>query len=226
MSDSQRPDPASPQVDNHPHLEYRLGSLLEAEVDPHPIRQFALWYEEAERGGLVEPYRMVLATVASDGQPSARIVLMRGFDDDGFRFFTNYESRKGKELTQNPKAALVFDWYEQQRQVRIEGLVEQLPTEQSEAYYRGRPTESKLGAWASAQSEVLSDRVELEKRLIEVKERFGDAEIPKPPNWGGYRLRPVRIEFWQGRPARLHDRLCYQQNASDHSSWEIIRLSP
>ncbi len=202
--------------------EYRLGSLTEAEVDPDPIRQFALWFADAERAGLDEPYAMALATVSAEGRPSARIVLLRGVDARGFRFFTNYQSRKGRDLEVNPFASLLFDWHEIERQVRIEGRVERLSPEESDAYFQQRPTETKLGAWASDQSTVVSDRRSLEARFQEATERFGDT-IPRPPHWGGYLLVPDGFEFWQGRPGRLHDRIRYVPGSS---GWRTERLAP
>jgi pyridoxamine 5'-phosphate oxidase len=202
--------------------EYRLGSLTEAEVDPDPIRQFAAWFGDAERAGLDEPYAMTLATVSAEGRPSARIVLLRGVDARGFRFFTNYRSRKGRDLEANPFASLLFDWHEIERQVRIEGRVERLPAEESDAYFQQRPTETKLGAWASDQSAVVSDRRILEARFQEAADRFGD-NVPRPPHWGGYLLVPDGFEFWQGRPGRLHDRIRYVPGAS---GWGTERLSP
>ena len=210
---------------NHPRRDYALGSLTELEVDADPIRQFASWYAEAERAGLVEPYRMVLATASAAGEPSARIILMRGCDEAGFRFFTNERSRKGRDLATNPLAALVFDWYELERQVRVEGRVERLPEAESDAYFRGRPLESRLGAWASDQSDVVVDRQDLEARFREVAERFGDGDVPRPPHWGGFRVVPASIEFWQGRPNRLHDRIRYRRDDGG-GPWVIERLAP
>ena len=204
--------------------EYTLGSLDESTVDPDPVRQFASWFSEAERAGLDEPYAMTLATASVDRRPSARVVLLRGFDGRGFRFFTNYRSRKGLDLDANPFAALLFDWHEMERQVRIEGSVTRLPDEESDGYFRQRPTETKLGAWASDQSTVVPDRSILEQRLRASTDRFGD-DVPRPPHWGGYVVAPEIVEFWQGRPGRLHDRIRYRREA-EIEGWSIDRLSP
>jgi pyridoxamine 5'-phosphate oxidase len=167
---------------------------------------------------------MTLATAAHDGKPSARMVLLKGFDQNGFVFYTNYESRKGHELDENPRAALVFYWPELERQIRIEGRVEKLAQDESDAYFASRPLGSRLGAWASRQSEVISGRQVIESRLQELETEYKDRAIPRPPHWGGYRVRPEAIEFWQGRPSRLHDRLRYRK--LEDGRWVIERLSP
>ncbi len=195
----------------------------EAQVDADPIVQFGRWFADAEAADLIEPNAMTLATVAAGGRPSARMVLLKGFDERGFVFYTNYESRKAAELDGNPIAALVFWWGALQRQVRVEGAVERVRREESEAYFRSRPLGSRLGAWASAQSQVITGRAELEGRLEELTARYGDGDVPLPPFWGGYRIRPEVVEFWQGRPNRLHDRLRYRRTPS---GWDIDRLSP
>jgi pyridoxamine 5'-phosphate oxidase len=201
-----------------------LPTLDETEVDPDPIVQFGRWFGDARAAGLPEPEAMTLATTGPDGRPSARMVLLKGFDQRGFVFYTNYTSRKSRELAASPAAALVFWWPPPlQRQVRIEGLVERVSHEESEAYFRTRPFGSQLGAWASNQSEVIPGRDVLEKRLEELSARYADGEVPLPPFWGGFRLAPQVIELWQGRPNRLHDRLRYRR---DGDRWTIERLSP
>jgi pyridoxamine 5'-phosphate oxidase len=205
--------------------EYELHGLLESELSPDPLSQFARWLSQAVEAGLNEPTAMTLATVAPDGQPRARIVLLKGLDQRGLTFFTSYGSHKGQELAQNPKAALLFFWPELERQVRIEGSIERLPAAESEAYFQSRPRESRLAAWASPQSQTLASREALEARLREVTKRFGsEGEVPRPTDWGGYLLAPRRFEFWQGRPARLHDRLVYQP--ASNGAWSIERLGP
>jgi pyridoxamine 5'-phosphate oxidase len=200
-----------------------LSPLDEAHVDADPIVQFGHWFAEAEAADLIEPTAMTLATADASGRPSARMVLLKGFDERGFVFYTNYGSRKADELGDNPAAALVFWWPPLQRQVRIEGTVERVPGQESEAYFRTRSLGSRLGAWASHQSQVIAGRDELERRLQELAERYRDGDVPLPPFWGGYRLHPEVIEFWQNRPNRLHDRLRYRRVAG---SWTMERLSP
>jgi pyridoxamine 5'-phosphate oxidase len=205
--------------------ELTLSGLDEGGVDADPILQFTRWYEDARAAGLVEPEAMTLATTGRDGRPSARMVLLKGVDQRGFVFYTNYSSRKAHELAANHAAALVFWWPPPlHRQVRIEGTVEQVSREESEAYFRTRPYGSQLGAWASHQSAVIPGRDVLEKRLEELTARFAEGEVPLPPFWGGYRLAPDVIEFWQGRPNRLHDRLRYTREAP--AGWVLERLSP
>jgi pyridoxamine 5'-phosphate oxidase len=204
--------------------EYMWGGLTETAVDPDPIRQFQTWFEQALSAQLPEPNAMTLATATPDGQPSARIVLLKTFDASGFTFYTNYEGRKGRELAANPRAALLFFWPELQRQIRIEGEVERVSEAESDEYFHSRPLGSRLGAWASHQSEVIPDRALLEDRVRQLAQRFADGEVPRPPYWGGFRVLPLSMEFWQGRPDRLHDRLRYQRVEPD--SWRIERLSP
>ncbi|QYD68483.1 pyridoxamine 5'-phosphate oxidase [Paraburkholderia edwinii] len=202
---------------------YSLGSLDEADLDRDPIRQFEKWFAQAIKAQLPEPNAMTLATVDSRGHPSARIVLIKGVDPRGFVFFTNYESRKGREIAGNPRASLLFHWIELERQVRIEGFVEMTSAAESDAYYASRPLESRIGAWASAQSQEIESRAALEAREREIIAQYGE-HPPRPPHWGGYRVVPDTIEFWQGRPSRLHDRMRYTRDGS--GAWRIARLSP
>lgn len=204
---------------------YTLAGLDLTDVDPDPIAQFDVWFQQALDGDIIEPNAMTLATATPEGKPSARIVLLKGFSDRGFVFYTNYESLKGQQLIVNPYAALVFLWDKLERQVRIEGKVEQLSSEESDEYFYSRPRASQLGAWASEQSRVIANREELERNLAELEAQYADSEvIPRPPHWGGFRVIPQQIEFWQGRPSRLHDRLVYC--LQDDGSWQIERLSP
>lgn len=203
--------------------EYTREALAEADVDADPVVQFGRWFEQAEQAGLLEPHAMTLATATPDGRPSARMVLLRGFDERGFCFYTNYESRKGAELAANPRAALVFWWGELERQVRIEGTVERTSRAESEAYFASRPPGSRLSAAASPQSRVIEGRAALERRVAELAAVVPDGNVPLPGFWGGYRLAHEVVEFWQGRPNRLHDRLRYRR-AGD--GWRIERLAP
>ncbi|MNU90112.1 Pyridoxine/pyridoxamine 5'-phosphate oxidase [compost metagenome] len=200
---------------------YEKHVLLESQAAASPFEQFTRWFDEALASKVPEPNAMTLATVDAAGQPSARIVLIKGFDAQGFTFFTNYESRKGLDLQAEPRACLLFFWQPLERQVRIEGVVEKVAAEESDAYYHSRPAGSRIGAWASRQSRPIT-REELEAREQEFRERFGE-QPPRPPHWGGYRLKPTAFEFWQGRPSRLHDRLRY---VADGPAWKIERLSP
>jgi pyridoxamine 5'-phosphate oxidase len=203
--------------------EYAREALAEADVDADPVVQFGRWFEQAEQAGLLEPTAMTLATATPDGRPSARMVLLRGFDERGFCFYTNYESRKGIELAANPRAALVFWWGELERQVRIEGTVSATSREESEAYFHSRPPGSQLSAAASPQSRVIEGRAILERRVAELATGSTDGRVPLPEFWGGYRLAHEVVEFWQGRPNRLHDRLRYRRVGP---AWRIERLAP
>lgn len=207
----------------HLRREYARARLDERDVDPDPLVQFHQWFDDARRAELPEPNAMTLATATPAGVPSARMVLLKAADERGFTFFTDYRSRKGQELEANPHAALVFFWGELERQVRITGTVSRVSREETEAYFRTRPRESRLGAWTSHQSTVLAGRETLEARLREVAARHPGDEVPTPPHWGGYLLEPDALEFWQGRESRLHDRVRYQREAG---SWRIERLSP
>ncbi|MBN3733720.1 pyridoxamine 5'-phosphate oxidase [Burkholderia sp. Tr-20390] len=206
-------------------INYSRASLDEADVAHDPFAQFDRWFKEALAAKLPEPNTMTLATVGADGRPSARIVLIKGVDERGFVFFTNYESRKGRDLAAHPQAALLFYWIELERQVRIEGRIEKTSAEESDRYFASRPLGSRIGAWASEQSAVIDSRATLEAQEKAVSERYGD-NPPRPPHWGGYRLVPDSIEFWQGRPSRLHDRLLYTRDAGTPTGWSISRLSP
>jgi pyridoxamine 5'-phosphate oxidase len=202
--------------------EYMRERLDESDAAPDPIAQFRKWFDDAVRGALPMVNAMTLASVSTAGKPSARIVLLKGVDERGFVFYTHYESRKGHELSANPRAALLFYWIELEREVRIEGTVERTTAAESDDYFETRPLGSRLAAIASPQSTVLRDRGELEERYSDTVKRYGDSP-PRPANWGGYRVVPDALEFWQGRPNRLHDRLVYSKRAD---GWEIARLSP
>ncbi len=200
-----------------------VNTLNESDVDPNPLKQFEAWYGEALASGVPEADAMTLATATTDGAPDARIVLLKSFDDRGFVFFTNYQSRKAEELAANGRACLLFYWLPLKRQVRIEGTVEKVSAAESDDYFHTRPWGSKLGAWASDQSRVITSRENLEKRFAEFELEFAD-NVPRPPHWGGYRLIPTAIEFWQGRDNRLHDRIRYR--LQQDKSWRIERLAP
>jgi pyridoxamine 5'-phosphate oxidase len=205
--------------------ESRLRGLREVEAAAEPFAQFAAWFAEIQAVSRLEPTAMTLATATPEGRPSARMVLLKGWDAGSFVFYTNYDSRKGGELAANPWAALVFYWPELERQVRVEGSVAPLPPEESDAYFASRPLGSRLGAWASAQSRVLPDRAVLEARMAALEADYPEGRpVPRPPYWGGFRVTPTRIEFWQGRLNRLHDRLCYTRQPD--GGWLRERLSP
>jgi pyridoxamine 5'-phosphate oxidase len=203
---------------------YSKKKLLEEKLQADPIKQFAKWWKQAVAAGINEVNAMTLATASADGFPSARIVLLKGFNEEGFTFFTNYNSYKGQQLAENPKACLVFFWKELERQIRITGLTEKISNEESEAYFFSRPEGSQVGAMASPQSQVISSRAWLDEKVMEVRKSLKENKITKPDNWGGYRLKPVIIEFWQGRPSRLHDRLQY--TLEEKGNWKIERLAP
>lgn len=203
--------------------DYTRETLNETDVDPNPFVQFQRWFDQAVSAELPEPNAMTLATATQDGIPAARIVLLKAVDDRGFTFFTNYNSNKGKELEANPQAALVFLWTELERQVRIVGTVEKVSAEESDRYFFSRPHNSRLGAWASEQSEIIPSRDVLEQKLAALKVEYEHREVPRPPHWGGFRVIPREVEFWQGRSSRLHDRLLYRRSGE---SWTIERMSP
>jgi pyridoxamine 5'-phosphate oxidase len=204
--------------------DYVAHGLRRADLDADPIKQFAKWFGEAAAAEIRDVNAMTLATATPDGRPSARIVLLKAISDRGFVFFTNYHSAKGRELEANPHAALTFFWVQLERQIRVSGVVEKTSREESEEYFRSRPIGSQLGAWSSAQSESIASREVLETNLAEVTSRFAGTDVPLPPQWGGYRLQPDAIEFWQGRTNRLHDRFRYRRE--DGARWALERLAP
>jgi len=204
--------------------EYERHALTDASVSPSPFTQFGIWFDEAVKAKVHEPNAMVVASATSTGQPSARVMLLKGFDDHGFVFFTNYSSRKAGEIDANPRAALVFFWPELERQVRIEGSITKVSPAETAEYFSSRPRESQIAAWTSHQSRQAKSRDELEKRHKELVAKFGSGPIPIPDFWGGYRVAPTMLEFWQGRPSRLHDRIVYHRQPD--GSWEISRLEP
>jgi len=209
----------------HLREEYLGQSFEISNVDEDPINQFEIWFQEAQNSNIQEPNVMTLATSTVDGKPSARIVLLKGIENDGFVFFTNYGSRKGEELSLNPNAAIVFCWLELARQVRIEGLVQKISKEESKDYFQSRPKGSQIGAWASPQSTVIKDRKVLEDKVVELKREFANVDmLPLPEFWGGYKLVPTMIEFWQGSESRLHDRIRYTQHTD--GKWKVERLAP
>ena len=204
--------------------DYVAHGLRRADLHSDPIKQFGIWFGEAAAAQIRDVNAMTLATATPDGAPSARIVLLKAISDRGFVFFTNYDSDKGRQLEANPRAALCLFWVQLERQIRIEGTVEKTSRQESEEYFRSRPLGSRLGAWASTQSDVITNRAALEARLAEVTTQYEGADVPLPPHWGGYRVKPASIEFWQGRTNRLHDRFRYTRQGD--GSWQIDRLSP
>lgn len=206
-----------------PRRNYDRDTLDEARAAGEPFAQFGAWFADALAANLIEPHAMVLATAGELAHPSARAVLLRGWDERGFVFFTNYNSRKGREIAADPFAALLFYWDALERQVRIEGPLSAVSAEESDAYFARRPRGHQLAAWASEQSEIVSGRAELERAVERAEERFAGIDVPRPPHWGGYRVRPQRIEFWQGRPNRMHDRLRYERTGG---GWTRVRLAP
>jgi pyridoxamine 5'-phosphate oxidase len=218
------PEMETPRDPTASRYEHAARGLRRRDLDPDPIKQFSNWFTAAIEAEIRDVNAMSLATAGRDARPSVRVVLLKGFDQDGFVFFTNYESEKGVQLEDNPYAALAFYWIELDRQIRIAGKAEKTSRQESEAYFHSRPIGSQLGAWASRQSEVLDGRRVLDARMAEMTERYGDKPIPLPPHWGGYRVKPDTIEFWQGRPNRLHDRFRYRLGTDGH--WLIERLAP
>jgi pyridoxamine 5'-phosphate oxidase len=204
--------------------DYSAATLTEKEVKQDPINQFDKWFNDAVKANVHEPNAMTLATATTNGHPSARIVLLKGFNKEGFMFYTNYLSRKGKEMAKNPLVSVVFFWPELERQVRIEGIIEKLSREQSEEYFHSRPKASQLGAVVSAQSQEIVGRKVLEEKMAELEKEYEDKEVPKPSYWGGYIIKPRLVEFWQGRRSRLHDRIVYKK--IDNKNWKIVRLAP
>ncbi|CAM8660201.1 PdxH Pyridoxamine-phosphate oxidase [Acidimicrobiia bacterium] len=213
-----------PQLDKL-RLELQARGVRRDELDADPIVQFSQWFDISTDAGIHEPEAMIVSSVDAEGMPSSRHVLLKGVDH-GFVFFTNYESQKGRELIANPKAAICFPWNILSRQIRIIGAVEKVSAAESDEYFATRPRGSRVGAWASLQSEVIDGRHVLEERLAETEARFGDGDIPRPPHWGGFRVLPQQIEFWQARPMRLHDRFRYTADPSVDGGWRIERLSP
>lgn len=203
--------------------EYTLSGLSAAELARDPLTQFSVWFDTAVAAGVHEPNAMTLATADATGRPSARTVLLKGVDAHGFTFFTNHGSRKGRDMAENPRAALVFRWDALERQVTVAGPVERVSAAESDAYFASRPLGSRIGAWTSAQSSVIAGRRELDERRAEVERRFAGGDVPRPPFWGGFRVLPEEVEFWQGRPDRLHDRLRYRRSPG---GWLLERLSP
>ena len=203
--------------------EYSKSELSEKSVAADPVEQFAVWMDEALKAEVPEPTAMTLATVSAEGKPRSRVVLLKGFDDQGFVFYTNYKSRKGRDLEGNRNAAIHFFWPELERQVNISGVASRVSDEESDEYFKSRPYASRVGAWASKQSEPIASRMVLIKRVAALVVKYASGHVPRPPHWGGFRIVPERIEFWQGRESRLHDRICYERVGEE---WRVGRLSP
>lgn len=208
---------------NSVRRDFASKPLSKSDLNENPMEQFATWMEEAVNAQILDPYAMCLSTVNVDGHPSSRIVYWRDVSEDGFVLYTNYNSRKGVEIAANPNVALNFHWTELDRQIRIEGKIKKVPTEMSDTYWASRPRESRIGAWASAQSHIIPNSNQLQESIKELQEKYKDEEIPRPKHWGGYVVIPERLEFWQGRPSRLHDRFVYIKNGDD---WTLAQLSP
>jgi pyridoxamine 5'-phosphate oxidase len=228
VTDHPTADPSAASGDDerlrHRRVQYETAGLEAADLAADPMLQWHRWHDEADAAGVAEPNATVLSTIGLDGAPDARVLLVRGADERGFAFFTNYESPKSRQLDAHPVASMVFSWLDLHRQVRVRGRVERLPAAESDAYFASRPRGNRLGAWASPQSRVIAGRGELERRFIVADEEFADLDVPRPEHWGGFRLAPSEWEFWQGRPSRLHDRLRYRP--ADDGRWAVERLAP
>lgn len=207
----------------HLREDYQTAGIDMGDVDPNPITQFEIWFKEVQEAGIWEPNAMVVSSITPDGYPASRNVLLKAVDQRGFIFYSNYQSDKGRQLLARPETALTFSWIELRRQVRVTGRAERMSDAESDEYFASRPRGSQLGAWASPQSEVVANRAELDQRWQELETRFADSEVTRPPHWGGFLIQPSAIEFWQGRPNRMHDRLRYRQT---DSTWHIERLAP